>query len=341
METGVSYYGSRILRHIQADLEDIAAHDCTYVVHTFSEADLLHYRGTMREIVKATHAAGLKAWLDPWAVGGVFGGEALSLYAARFPEHQQVLSNGARVPLACPNRYEFRTMLRQWVDAAVETGADVLFWDEPHFCILRWLKWYDGTSDAWACRCTACQYLYRERYGEDLPIAFDDSVRAFRQERLLDFLADMTGYAASQGATNALCLLPAAEDHQDGLPFRAAAGLPNIQIFGTDPYWLFTNLTVEEHVGQQTARVVEICRYLNKPAQIWVQAFGIPDEREEEVATAIEIAASGGAEYIAAWHYPASGYISPAASARPEVVWETIGDAYRKVRQQRARTRET
>ena len=340
MQTGVSYYGSRILRHVPADLEDMAAHDCTYVVHTFSEADLLHYRGTMREIVKATHAAGLKAWLDPWAFGGVFGGEALSLYAARFPEHQQVLSNGARVPLVCPNRYEFRAALRLWVDAAIETGADVLFWDEPHFCILRRLAWYDGPADAWACHCTACQYLYRERYGEELPKVFDDSVRAFRQERLLDFLADMTGYAASQGATNALCLLPAAEDHQDGLPFRAAAGLPHTHIFGTDPYWLFTNLTVEEHVGQQTARVVEICRYLNKPAQIWVQAFGIPDAREDEVATAIEIAAAGGAEYVAAWSYPACGYISPDASARPDVVWETIGGAYRRVRHQREKNRE-
>ena len=90
METGVSYYGSRILRHVQADLEDIVDHGCTYVVHTFSEADLLFYRQTMAAIVKATHAAGLKAWLDPWAFGGVFGGEALSLYVARLPNHRQV-----------------------------------------------------------------------------------------------------------------------------------------------------------------------------------------------------------------------------------------------------------
>src|SRR5688572_13529408 len=134
METGVSYYGSRILRHVQADLEDIAEHGCTYIVHTFSESDLSSYRGTMAEIVKATHAAGLRAWFDPWGVGGVFGGESPSLYVARFPSHQQVLSTGERVPAACPNRPEFRAMLRLWIDAAIEAGADVLFWDEPHFC---------------------------------------------------------------------------------------------------------------------------------------------------------------------------------------------------------------
>jgi len=62
METGVSYYGNRILRHVQADLEDIAEHGCTYVVHTFSEADLRYYRETIGAIVKATHAAGMRAY---------------------------------------------------------------------------------------------------------------------------------------------------------------------------------------------------------------------------------------------------------------------------------------
>src|SRR5262245_1606363 len=148
METGVSYFGNRILRHVQADLDDIVAHGCTYVVHTLSEEDQSHYAGTMGAIVKATQAAGLKAWIDPWGVGGVFGGEAFSLYAARFPNHQQVLSTGATVPAVCPNWPEFRAAMREWVDTALSTGADVLFWDEPHFAIPTWLNWYTGAPDA-------------------------------------------------------------------------------------------------------------------------------------------------------------------------------------------------
>jgi hypothetical protein len=332
MELGISYYGSRILRHVQADLDDMVEHGCTYVVHSFSEADLLFYRGTIGALVKATHAAGLQAWLDPWAFGGVFDGEALSRYAARFPAHQQVLSTGETVPAVCPNRPEFRAALRLWVDAAIAAGADVLFWDKPHLYIPDWPNWYEGLSDIWACRCVACEYLYRERYGEEMPAVLDAGVRIFRQERLLDFLADMTGYAASQGATNALCVPPVADDSPNGLPWREAASLPNVQIFGTNPYWFLTNLTPEEHVGQQTARAVELCHYFGKPAQIWVQAFGVPDGREEAVATAIEIALAGGADYIAAWSYPACENVSAGATARPDLVWETIGQAYRKAR---------
>jgi hypothetical protein len=332
METGVSYFGNRILRHVQADLDDMVAHGCTYVVHTFSEEDQRYYARTMSAIVKATQAAGMKAWIDPWGVGGVFGGEAFSFYAARFPQHQQVLSTGETLPIVCPNWPEFRAAMREWVDAALSTGADVLFWDEPHFAIPAWFDWYDGVPDAWACHCVACQYLYRQRFGEELPAVLDPGMRAFRQERLLDFLADMTGYAASRGGVNALCLLPFADDDRHGLPWREAAALPNVHIFGTDPYWFFTNLTPEEHVGQQTARAVELCRYIGKPTQIWVQAFMVPEGREEEVATAIEVAAAGGAEYIAAWGYDGCGHISSIASARPDVVWDTIGRAYRQIR---------
>src|SRR3954471_6840162 len=138
MELGTSYYGSRILRHAEADFDDMVEHGCTYVVHTFSEADSLFYRGSIGALVRAAQAAGLRAWLDPWAFGGVFGGEALSLYAARFPTHQQVLSTGESAAAVCPNRAEFRAALRLWIDAAVATGADVLFWDTPHLYIPDW-----------------------------------------------------------------------------------------------------------------------------------------------------------------------------------------------------------
>jgi hypothetical protein len=331
MDTGVAYFGNRMLRHVEADLEDIAAHDCTYVVHTFSEEDQLYYTGTMKAVVRATQNLGMQAWIDPWGVGGLFAGEALSLYAARFPNHQQVLSTGAPVPAVCPNWPEFRAWLRTWVDAALEIGADVLLWDEPHFAIPGWYGWYKGPSDAWACRCAACQYLYRQRFGEELPLVFDAGVRTFRQERLLDFLADMTGYAAAQGATNTLCVLPFEDDAKHGLPWRTAVSLPDVHVFGADPYWISTNLTPEEYVGQKTARVVETCHYVGKPAMIWVQAFNIPEGRELEVATAIEVAASGGADYIAAWGYNGCGHMSSIASARPDLVWETIGRAYRQL----------
>src|SRR5207248_6413740 len=51
---GCSYFGVRILRHVRRDLEDIAARGYTDVLHTFSENDLVYYRGTMGDIVSAS-----------------------------------------------------------------------------------------------------------------------------------------------------------------------------------------------------------------------------------------------------------------------------------------------
>ena len=103
METGVSYFSGRTLRHVRADLEDMVAHHCTYVVHCLTETDLLYYPEAMRDIVQTTHEAGLEAWLDPWGVTAIFSGEALTRFPCDHPEAWQVLSDGRRVPAACPN----------------------------------------------------------------------------------------------------------------------------------------------------------------------------------------------------------------------------------------------
>ena len=132
MKTGVSYFSSRDLRHVREDLQEIIDHGCNYVVHCFTETDLAYARDTMRDVVKATHDAGLEAWLDPWGVAGIFSGETFTRFPLDHPETWQVLSDGRRAPAACPNHPETRKFLREWVDACAYIGGDVLFWDEPH-----------------------------------------------------------------------------------------------------------------------------------------------------------------------------------------------------------------
>ena len=85
IKTGVSYFGNRILRHVREDMEDIRAHNCDFVVHTVSEEDMAFYKGTMKDIVAVSRDAGLEVYLDPWAVGGIFGGETYSKFIQRNP----------------------------------------------------------------------------------------------------------------------------------------------------------------------------------------------------------------------------------------------------------------
>ena len=118
---GVSYFGSRILRHVRADLKSLRSAGFTYVVHTVSENDLRYYPGTMREIFAATRDLGMEAHADPWGVAGLFGGEAFSAFAAERPDLCQVDAHGGHHPALCPNRPEVHAFLG-WETTASTIG---------------------------------------------------------------------------------------------------------------------------------------------------------------------------------------------------------------------------
>src|SRR5438067_1589863 len=132
---GVSYFGVRILRHVRRDLQDIAARGYTAVLHTFSENDLAYYRGTLADIVSASHELGLEVQMCPWGVGRTFGGEAESRWVTLHPDACQVLDDGRRVATGCLNNPAYRAFCKEWADAAIECGTDYVFWDEPHWTV--------------------------------------------------------------------------------------------------------------------------------------------------------------------------------------------------------------
>src|SRR3712207_2175238 len=105
---GCAYFGVRILRHVERDLDDFVRRGFTGVLHTFSENDLAYYRETMRRIVDASHERGLEVQMNPWGVGRTFGGEAESMFVTKNLDACQVLDDGTRVGAACLNHPRYR-----------------------------------------------------------------------------------------------------------------------------------------------------------------------------------------------------------------------------------------
>ncbi len=319
---GVSYFGNRIPRHVAEDMEDLARRGFTGVLHTFSENDLQYYRGTLQRMVELSHSAGLEVQIDPWGLGRAFGGEAESIFLTRHPEAGQVLDSGRRVGAGCLNHPLFRDFVRSWADAAIETGADLVFWDEPHWAFP---KSFGLSEDRWACVCGHCQERYRSWFGEPLPARLTPEVRQFRDRSIVDFLADLVGHVASGGGRSTVCLLPVGEE--GAADWEEVAALEGLDTFATDPYWKAFGRPVEPFVVETSARVRELANRHDIGAQIWIQGFGLGGEDSEDIRAAVHAARRAGIDDLWTWGYEACAHMSYFDAPDPEQAWETLVDA--------------
>jgi len=331
MKTGVAYFHTRDPRHVERDLDDMIENGCNFVVHCYSELDMAFYNKAMEKIVRMTKDRDMEVYMDPWGFGGIYGGETFSRFVAQRLDARQVNAKGESLPAACPNQPAFREFQKQWIKRSAQLGADVCFWDEPHFYfnLLDPTKW-----DIWACRCDACKNLFHERFGTEMPTELTEEVVRFRRQTVLDFIEEMCEEAKKLGMRNCICVLP---DEEGGLgkaagtaSWESIARMPALDIFGTDPYWVLFNKDMEEFVRSNSLRVKDLCDQYGKEPQVWVLAFIIPEGREEEVGGAVEVMYDAGIRNIAAWGYRGC-HVIDIKSKNPEKVWKVLGKAYKKV----------
>lgn len=325
MAIGTSYFGCRILRHVEADMADLAQRGFTGVLHTYSENDLAYYRDQMTRIVAASHAAGLEVQVGPWGLGRVFGGEAESLFAVRHPELGQVFAGGRRTAAPCPTRPEFRAYVREWATAAVESGADRIFWDEPHWAHPRSFHEPPGQ---WACVCESCRTLFRQRYGEAMPHQLTETVRAFRDQVLVELLTDLVGHVAALGGRSTVCLLPPAPGEHAGIDtWEPVAAITGLDTLATDPYWSFFGQPAGPYVGAQAARVAQLAQTHHLNPQIWIQGFKLGPEQAGEIAQAVAVARTAGVDDLWTWGYEACAAMTYLDTRQPERVWAALTEA--------------
>lgn len=337
MRLGVSYHGSRRLEHVERDLDAIAAAGASVVVHCLAEDDVAFRSARIAELVRATRARGLEALVDPWAVLGLFGGEALSFAMARDPGIRQRLSDGREVPAACPNHERTAGWLARWVAAAVDAGADGILWDEPHLWLPSWDDWNEGSLDAWSCACDACRAAWADRRhgspGGPFPTTLTPALRGFRTRSLLTLLAGGFAAARAGGLRNVLTILPVEPAAPEALPWDDVAALPGLDGLGTDPYWFLHEEPVLPYVADHATRVVATARAGSggRPlrSHLWVALFGVPPGRAGELETAVAAAASAGIEELLAWSYPGGAVERPGALPEAEA-WSIVARAVRE-----------
>jgi N-acetylmuramic acid 6-phosphate etherase len=308
---GVSYFGVRIPRHARRDLADIAARGYAAVLHTFSENDLAYYRGTMAEIVTASHEFGLEVQMCPWGLGRTFGGEAESRWVTFHPEACQVLDDGRRVATACLNQPSYRAFCKDWADAALEAGADYVFWDEPHWTVPAHVG--IDEPERWACCCERCRELAG---GEPTP--------DFREASLVDFLREMVAHVAGRGGQNTICLLPLTDGPHGISDWDAVASLPGLNVLATDPYWKNFDEEPGSFVGRFARLLGETATRHGVRPQLWLPSFGLTREDIPDLQAAVAATRTAGIDDVWTWGYEACAHMTLLATPDAPLVWEAV-----------------
>ena len=322
----VAYHGNRYVDHFQRDLDEMAGHGFTGVVHCVTEADLEWGMGRVEQLFTLTRGAGMECWADPWGAGGVFGGEAHSGFLARHPDAHQVASDGRSLPHACLRHPEFLAFMESWLEAVGSAGAEWVFWDEPHVG-------FTG-DESWACACDSCAAALGHR-----PERVDEAVLDFRQSTSLEFLDRMSAHAASKGMRNSVCLYPLPPDRARrlGIPAIAAvAALDAVDDIAVDPYPVFlatagtsyADFDADRFVGGWADRLREAAGDAQTSCHLWIQGFALPAGFEHLVEECATAARAHGVEDLAFWSYRAAENTSSIAPADPAAVWAAAKRAF-------------
>lgn len=344
MKTCTSYFGNKIYDHAKIDLQDIKEHNCDSVVITFSEEDLQYYHKNFVKITEIAHELGLEVYFDPWGVCRIFAGEAYSNFTNLYPETRQVLQSGRSVPAACPNNSKVIEFFYNWIDAVLECNPDGIFWDEPHL----YLDWEGIGDNSLACFCEICQEKFYQKYNYRITKTMftvkdtisektiglyniDDNVQQFRYDTMTEFLSKLTKYVRkkSNKTKNIVCFLSTMNE-KAATNWDDITKLPEVDCVSTSAYYILGKRDIQ-YVADVSQRILSVANKYSKPVLLWIQLFGIPKEKTEEVRIAIDIAKKSGIKNFAVWGYKACKYMSHFATDEPDKLWEIIKDEFGKI----------
>ena len=327
LKTGVAYHSNRILKHVEEDMRDIIDHDFNLVVHMLTHNDWDRHRRIMKQIVGITEGFGLEVWLDNWGLGGPPGDK--SHFLAYYPGSHQIYNTGEMDPVrACLNSPDFRRFTKEWIDLVQEVGGKTILWDEPH---LVGKDIEDGKPRVWSCRCETCQELFRENYGQAMPVEFTQEVAEFRLRTIVNYFQDVTAHSAAQDIKNAIVVMLGEGIGINLSTIEEIAKITTMDNVGSDPYWYGGTAQPYQYVYSATKKNLQIAEKYGKDHNLWIQGFTVPHGREEEIVLATDAAYDAGARTILVWGFRGSESNDYRAEY-PELAWKVIGDAMRRIK---------
>ncbi|MHA1264047.1 MAG: hypothetical protein ACTSRS_02330 [Candidatus Helarchaeota archaeon] len=331
-ELGVAYHGNVYLDHARADFREMQEHGCNSILLAMSEYDYDQWRGQYYKMAKmAKEEFDFTVYINLWAWGRVFGGEAPSLFLSNNHQYRQIFSKNSKpFPAVCFNAKPFLNYIKKAIKNIARVEAiDGFFWDEPHYAYSRENLLPTDLSPYYVCYCPFCQKLFQERFGSPMPKTQTPEIMAFKEVCLRAFLQKLCQFVKKVAPTkrNTICVMPSIAN--TGLSDWKSLCFAEMDTLATDPYWIVYGQDLH-WVRTESENLIRIARQNQKQSQLWVLGFAIPKGREFEIQQVIKIFEDLKVDSIFAWLYR-GGLQTLIKSYNPALVWETIGMAFKQI----------
>ena len=313
MKLGVSYISAFLPQHIEADMKQLKAIGCDEVLFAIQENHIHYLDGAVKYGAKIAMEQGLTPYACLWGYANTFGGGRMSKFLF---ENLDVLCEdrfGRKLPTANLNHPKLSEQLIHYYSVLIEHGFQGVFIDEP-------------TSQVDYSRYS--QELYYALFGEALTYDNNDAkVEQFQRHSIRRYVDRVCGGIKERypDVKTIVCVMP-----HDHMYWRDIAELDSVDVFGTDPYWLFEghNLTMEGAV-ECARKMKRLCDEIGKASQIWLNCWGVEAGREEEIYIGGKKLAEIGCDSLYTWSY-LGGLGTNESCDDPYKAWDSVVRLYRE-----------
>jgi len=287
---------------------------CTEILFALQENHVDILTGALNYGARIAQDHGLKPYAVVWGFANTFGGGRMSRRLLNDPSMWRVSREGTLVPVACLNNPALAQSFIEITEVCARHGYQGMFVDEP------------SPQD---CFCTMCQDLFFDSYGKSLQESIEtDAYRRFQLDTVNTYTRALCKgvKAVDRNQTTITCLMPTERDC-----FEVVAAIRELDVFGTDPYWLLPGNNLSLTDAQDYARSAkEICRAHGKSSQVWLNCWKIPAGSEMDIYTGGKQLAAVGCDSLYTWSFQ-GGLGTYEECANPELAWASVVRLYQEL----------
>ena len=314
MDLGVSYISTHLPGHIDLDMKHLAEIGCTEVLFALQENHFRTLTGGVRFGAELARKHGLRPYVVVWGFANTFGGGRMSNFMLENQNLWRIHQNTKLIPKACLNNPEVVEKFELLTRTCNEHGYLGMFVDDP------------TPQD---CFCKHCQQRFEERFNLKLIDSIGSAeYQQFRIETVSFYTREISRSVKTVNPElrTITCVMP-----HDRKCWEAVAKIDDLDVFGTDSYWLLSRgkMSLEQAVSDAKA-IRELCQKVKKQSQIWLNCWKIPAGLEEQIYIGGKQLAAVGCDSLYTWSFR-GGLGTNEECENPEKAWTALEKLYREL----------